>query len=174
MIYYEDSAIRIRDMVPGDARIITDGEIAQGWDQTIDKYEMRLTHQAQGISVALVAEYNGEVAGYINVYPDPAHGAFAGSGHPEIVDFGVLEKFRRNGIGSKLMDAAEQIASGYSDTVWLGVGLHSGYGSAQRMYVKRGYIPDGSGVWYDNKVCTPYSDCCNDDGLILYLSKKLR
>ena len=174
MIYYEDNQIRIRDMLPGDARIITDGEIAQGWDQTIDKYEMRLAHQAQGISVALVAEYNGEVAGYINVYPDPAHGAFAGSGPPEIVDFGVLEKFRRNGIGSKLMDAAEQIASGYSDTVWLGVGLHSGYGSAQRMYVKRGYIPDGSGVWYDNKVCTPYSDCCNDDGLILYLSKKLR
>ena len=38
MIYYEDSAIRIRDMVPGDARIITDGEIAQGWHATVDKY----------------------------------------------------------------------------------------------------------------------------------------
>ena len=136
MIYYEDNQIRIRDMLPGDARIITDGEIAQGWDQTIDKYEMRLAHQAQGISVALVAEYNGEVAGYINVYPDPAHGAFAGSGHPEIVDFGVLEKFRRNGIGSKLMDAAEQAALQTNSRVCLGIALHAG---DQRMYVKRGY-----------------------------------
>lgn len=46
------------------------------------------------------------------------------------------------------MDIAEEIAATYADTVYLGVGLHSGYGSAQRMYVKRGYIPDGSGVWY--------------------------
>ena len=72
------------------------------------------------------------------------------------------------------MDVAEQIAGEYSDTVYLGVGLHSGYGSAQRLYIKRGYLPDGSGVWYKDAVCEPYSSCCNDDDLILYLSKKLR
>lgn len=71
------------------------------------------------------------------------------------------------------MDTAEQIAAGFADTVYLGVGLHSGYGSAQRMYIKRGYIPDGSGVWYGDHICEPYTDCCNDDDLILYLSKKL-
>ena len=42
------------------------------------------------------------------------------------------------------------------------------------MYAKRGYIPDGSGVWYRNRVCEPYTSCENDDDLILYLSKKLR
>ena len=73
-----------------------------------------------------------------------------------------------------LMDTAERIASLYADTVYLGVGLHSGYGSAQRMYVKRGYVPDGSGVWYGDAVCPPYSDCCNDDSLVLFLSKKLK
>lgn len=114
------------------------------------------------------------MAGYIHVYPNPENGSFADRGIPEIVDFGVLEKFRRNGIGSKLMDIAEQVASDYSDTVCLGVGLHSGYGSAQRMYVKRGYIPDGNGIWFRDKVCPPYADCCNDDELVLYLSKKLR
>ena len=72
------------------------------------------------------------------------------------------------------MDIAEQIASDYSDTVSLGVGLHSGYGSAQRMYIKRGYIPDGSGVWYRDQVCPQHADCRNDDDLVLYLSKKLR
>lgn len=44
------------------------------------------------------------------------------------------------------MDIAEKIAFERSDEVCIGVGLHGGYGSAQRMYVKRGYIPDGSGV----------------------------
>lgn len=173
MVYYEDGEVLVRDMVQGDAQIITCEEIAQGWNQTIEKYEMRLQHQASGRSVALVAEYKGNVAGYINVYPDSGNGLFANQGYPEIVDFGVLEKYRNNGIGSRLMDIAEQIASGYSDTVYLGVGMHSGYGSAQRMYVKRGYIPDGSGVWYHDKVCPQYADCCNDDSLILYLSKSL-
>ncbi|MDY5868934.1 MAG: GNAT family N-acetyltransferase, partial [Lachnospiraceae bacterium] len=75
---------------------------------------------------------------------------------------------------SKLMDVAEKVAAQYSNIVYLGVGLHEGYGSAQRMYVKRGYIPDGTGVWYGEKVCPQYSDCCNDDDLVLYFSKELR
>ena len=135
---------------------------------------MRLKDQSEGKAIALAAEYKGNVAGYINIYPNSEWGAFAGRGYPEIVDFGVLEKYRRKGIGTKLMDAAEEIAAKYSDTVYLGVGLHNGYGSAQRMYVKRGYIPDGSGVWYKDKVCTPYDTIyTNDDDLVLYLSKKL-
>ena len=173
MIYYTDGTILIRDLAAADISIITNEEIAQGWDATEDKYEMRLRDRDAGRAISLVAEYNGHVAGYINVYPDSKWGAFAMQGLPEIVDFGVLEKFRRRGIGSKLMDAAEKIASQYSDTVYLGVGLHSGYGSAQRMYIKRGYLPDGGGVWYGSSVCPPYTDCRNDDDLVLYLSKRL-
>ena len=73
----------------------------------------------------------------------------------------------------RLMDIAEKLAKTRSDTVCLGVGLHSGYGSAQRMYVKRGYVPDGTGVWYQNQICVPYGNCCNNDDLVLYLSKTL-
>ena len=171
MISYEDNELLVRDMVQSDAQIITEEQIAQGWNQTTEKYEMRLRHQSEGIAISLVVEYKGNVAGYINVYPDSKWGAFANQGYPEIVDFGVLEKYRRNGIGSILMDVAEKIASGYSDTVYLGVGLHGGYGSAQRMYVKRGYIPDGTGVWYGEQVCPQNADCCNDDDLVLYLYK---
>ena len=136
--------------------------------------QKRLADQRAGRAVALVAEYAGKPVEYIHVYPAPTTGAFAGMGYPEIVDFGVLEKYRRHGIGTALMETAEKIAAGYADTVYLGVGLHNGYGSAQRMYVKRGYIPDGSGVWYRDEICTPYGACRNDDDLVLYLSKKLR
>ena len=174
MVYYQDEDVLIRDLVPADARIITDGEIAQGWHQSIEKYENRLKDRDAGKCVSLAAEYRGNVAGYINVYPDAQYGAFANQGLPEIVDFGVLQKYRRRGIGSKLMDAAERIAAQYADTVYLGVGLHSGYGSAQRMYAKRGYLPDGSGVWFGGRVCEPYTACENDDDLVLYLSKKLK
>lgn len=172
-IYYTDDKITIRDMRQEDAAIITQEELAQGWDATIAKYMARLRDRQEKNAVVLVAEYQGNAAGYINVYPESEWGAYANKGYPEIVDFGVLEKYRRRGIGSKLMDVAEQIAGEYGGKVYLGVGLHSGYGSAQRMYVKRGYIPDGSGVWYRDKVCEPYAACCNDDDLVLYFLKEL-
>lgn len=173
MVYFKDKNIVIRNMEEKDAYDITEAEIAQGWNASAEKYFTRLNDQKKGAAIALTAEFQGKAAGYINVYPNSMWGAFAGKGYPEIVDFGVLEKFRNLGIGTELMDTAEKIAAEYSDTVYLGVGLHSGYGSAQRMYVKRGYIPDGSGVWYLDKVCEPYGDCKNDDDLVLYFSKKL-
>lgn len=174
MIFYTDDTILIRNMIESDVRTLADGEIAQGWGDTTEKHRMRLRDQEAGRCIPLAAEYHGQVAGYINVYHRAEHGPFAGKDWPEIVDFGVLEKFRRNGVGGKLMDAAEKIAAEESSVVCLGVGLHSGYGSAQRMYVQRGYVPDGSGVWYRDEVCRPYGACCNDDDLVLYLSKKLR
>ena len=176
MVYYSDGTIVIRNMEETDAQVFTDEERVQGWHPDISKYLTRIRDQAEGKCVSLTAEYEGHPAGYVNVYiAGGPGGAFSGKGLPEIVDFGVLEKYQRRGIGSKLMDAAEQIAAQYADTVWLGVGLHSGYGSAQRMYVKRGYIPDGTGVWYQGRPCEQYeTEIENDDSLQLFFSKKLR
>ena len=50
------------------------------------------------------------MVGYINVYLNAEEGAFAHQGCAELVDLGVLKKYRRNGMGGKLMDVAEQIA----------------------------------------------------------------
>ena len=174
MVYYDDNELMIRNMEEADARIFTDEERAQGWDADISKYLTRLRDQAEGKCISLTAVYKGLPAGYVNVYMTGLGGAFSGKGLPEIVDLGVLEKYRRKGIGSRLMDTAEQIAGQYADTVWLGVGLHSGYGSAQRMYVKRGYIPDGTGVWYRDRPCEQYeTEIANDDDLVLFLSKRI-
>lgn len=170
MIYYRDETCVIRTLERGDVEEIVREEHAQGWDASDEKYLTRIRNQEEGRCVSLVAEYAGSVAGYVNLYFHALAGPFLD--YPEIVDFGVLEKYRRHGIGTRLMDEAEKIGFQSSDVVCIGVGLHSGYGSAQRMYVKRGYIPDGSGVWYQNQVCEPYGDCCNDDDLVLYLSKR--
>ncbi len=53
-----------------DAQAITDAEIEQGWDASIEKYEKRLEDQRLGKAISLVAEYSGKPVGYINVYPD--------------------------------------------------------------------------------------------------------
>ena len=174
MLYYSDDELMIRNMEEADAQVFTDEETAQGWHTDISKYLTRLRDQAAGKCVSLTAVYKGLPAGYVNVYLTGLGGAFSGKGFPEIVDIGVLEEYRRKGIGSRLMDVAEEIARQYADTVWLGVGLHSGYGSAQRMHVKRGYIPDGTGVWYRDEPCAQYeTEIANDDDLVLFLSKRL-
>ena len=170
-----DFIVTVREMRDSDPAAFAEAERAQGWlGATTEKLDERMKDCAEGKCAAIVAEVNAEPAGYVSVYWNPDHGPFAGKGWPEIVDFNVLEKYRRRGVGTKLMDAAEALAGTRSDVVTLGVGLHSGYGSAQRMYVKRGYIPDGSGVWYENEVCPEYADCNNGDSLVLYFSKKNR
>ena len=174
MIYFSNNKILIRRMQNTDPEILAEKEIEQGWNSSPKKFKMRLKDMIEEKCISFVAEYEGNIAGYINLYIDCECGAFGGMGYPEIVDFCVLEKYRQNGVGSKLMDIAEETALNYSDTVYLGVGLHSGYGSAQKMYVKRGYIPDGSGVWYGDKLCEPYAECVNDDDLNLYFAKKLK
>ena len=168
---YEDLRSRLQNDAEEDIR---SRELSQ-YERRLNQIRRRLRDQASGECVSLVAALRGEPVGYIHVYPDSRWGAFGGRGWPEIMDFNVLKKHRRRGVGSLLMDVAEAVAARYCDTVYLGVGLHSGYGSAQRLYVRRGYIPDGTGVWYRGAPCPPYGPIeANDDELVLYLSKTLR
>ena len=39
MVYYDKDGIVIRDLRRSDAQVLTNEELAQGWDATIDKYE---------------------------------------------------------------------------------------------------------------------------------------
>ncbi len=69
-VYFRNDDILIRDMVNSDAEIIAAEECAQGWNQSADKYYERLRHRDDGRCIALAAEYKGDIAGYISVYPN--------------------------------------------------------------------------------------------------------
>ena len=166
--------LTIRALCEADVAPLVAGEIAQGWHAVPAKLMNRLGDVESGRAVAFVAVWDGEPVGYVSVYKDCIAGPFVGCDYPEIVDFNVLEIYRCRGIGSALLDVCEEYAAQTSDTVAIGVGMHSGYGAAQRLYVKRGYIPDGSGVWAGDKLAEPYTMVENGDGLVLHMSKKLR
>ncbi len=173
MIYYEDKNILIRSMKEDDALNLVKGFKEQGWNKPIEQYKQYFIEQKNDERYVFVAEFCGDIAGYVTLLPKALSGPFAHRKVPEICDFNVLIKYQRRGIGNLILDVAEKIAAKFSNTVSLGVGLHCGYGAAQRIYIKRGYIPDGSGVWFMNKQLEPYTDCKNDDDLVLYLSKSL-
>ena len=175
MVYYEDEKLVIRNMEETDGPVFVKELTAQGWHPDPTGYMSRLNDQSEEKCTALTAVYEGCPAGYVYVYLRADDGPFKEKGWPIIIDFNVLKKYQRKGIGNRLMDVAEQVAVQYADTVCLGVGVCDSYGTAQRMYVRRGYIPDGSGVWYRGKQCTQYETVCTvDDDLILYFYKQLQ
>ena len=162
----------IRKMQESDIKDLSRGFISQGWpgrEEILDRYFLE---QESGEREVLVAEVEGAVAGYITILPDAKQGPFAGMA-PELSDFNVFEPFQNQGIGNLLLEEAEKRVRLISDKVTLGVGLHSGYGPAQRLYIKRGYIPDGTGVWYQNHQPAMNAVCEDIGELILYLSKNL-
>ena len=157
----------------GDDKIFQETYLSYGWDSSIEVYENYYIEQEENKRKVFVAVCDGEVCGYCTLVLNPAEGPWIGKGYPEIVDLSVFNHMQNRGIGNKLLDVIEQDAAKISDIVFLAVGLHSGYGAAQRIYVKRGYIPDGNGVWYQGKPLEQYAPCCNDDDLLLFMSKKL-
>jgi GNAT superfamily N-acetyltransferase len=163
----------IRPMTETDIFDLAQGFAEQGWNKPQSQYEAYWQEHQSGVRTVLTAEADGKAVGYLTVVPNPEHGPFAGKGYPEIVDFNVLIPYRNQGIGNLLMDAAEAYIAKTSPIATIGVGLYRDYGTAQRMYVKRGYIPDGSGVWYQNRNLDPCEICYNDDDLVLYFSKQL-
>ena len=159
-------------MIKSDIESLSHGFMNQGWPAREEILASYFWEQASGDREVLVAEIDGAVAGYVTILPSAKHGPFA-SIYPELSDFNVFEPFRNKGIGNRLLEKAEQGVKRFSGKVCLGVGLHLGYGPAQRLYIKRGYIPDGTGVWYQNHQPAMNAVCEDIGELVLYLSKNL-
>ena len=160
----------IRKMQESDIQDLSRGFISQGWSSREEILTRYFKEQESGEREVLVAEVEGALAGYITILPCAKQGPFAEI-YPELSDFNVFEPFQNQGIGNLLLEEAEKRVRLISDKVTLGVGLHSGYGPAQRLYIKRGYIPDGTGVWYRNQPLEMNATSQNNDDLVLYLSK---
>ena len=167
-----ETTCSIRKMQESDIKDLSRGFISQGWPGREEILARYFLEQECGEREVLVAEVEGAVAGYIAILPDAKQGPFAGMA-PELSDFNVFEPFQNQGIGNLLLEEAEKRVKLISDKVTLGVGLHSGYGPAQRLYIKRGYIPDGTGVWYQNHQPAMNAVCEDIGELVLYLSKNL-
>src|SRR5918996_1776058 len=119
-----------------------------GWNKPASQYERYLMEQAEKIRDVYVAFTQEEFAGYLTIRWSSSYEPFRKENIPEIVDFNVLPKYRRQGIGTQLMNKAESEIAKVNPTAGIGVGMDPDYGAAQRLYVLRGYVPDGRGLHY--------------------------
>jgi GNAT superfamily N-acetyltransferase len=168
------SDVVIRRLCEGDARVIAGAFALLGWSKTVEQYERYLAEQDAGSRVCYVAEYLGQFAGYCTLLWDSSYEPFRQAGVPEVNDLNVLPDFRNQGIGNALLDAIESTAGDRSGIIGLGVGLYGDYGAAQRIYVRRGYLPDGRGVMYASKRVTPGDTIRIDDDALLMFTRTLR
>ncbi len=144
-----------------------------GWNKPEAQYIRYFGEQKTGKRIVLVATLNGKFAGYLTVVWQSGYPPFKKSGIPEIVDFNVLPSWRRQGIGSELMRAAEILIGTCSPIAGIGVGMDSDYGAAQILYAKRGYLPDGNGLHYGNRKLKHGDVVTVDDSLCLHFTKYL-
>ena len=128
---------------------------------------------AQGQADTFLAWISGNLAGYLTIRWQSNNPQFRQRNIPLIHHLGVFPQFQRQGIASRLMDAAEQLIATRATQSGITVGLFDEYGPAQRLYAKRGYIPDGRGVCQGQRPLKQGEAVTVDHDLILWLTKDL-
>lgn len=164
----------IRMMIDNDPERISEAFRIQGWDKPTEQYINYVEEQKKGKQVSLIAEVEGDFAGYVNIIWKSDYPYFQEHNIPEIHDFNVLIKYRRRGVGTLLIDKCEEIISERFEISGLGVGLFSDYGAAQSLYANRGYVPDGKGIYKNGEYLHYGQEVVVDHDLNMFFVKKLR
>ena len=123
--------------------------------------------------ILIAAQDNQDIAfGILNF--EPKYSLYKKLGIPEIQDLNVIPEARQQGCATALIEAFENIACDQgAEQIGISVGLNKDYGPAQRLYMKLGYIADGTGASYNRKpldLTRPYPV---DDDLCLMLVKNI-
>ena len=137
-------------------------------------YERCFAEQDQGKRDILLAFYKGRLAGYAFLNMNPRYQPFRRLNIPEIQDLYVSPDVRRQGMGEALVNECERRAREAGHTqIGIAVGLHAGFGAAQRIYVRLGYVPDGAGIMHDREAVRVGEMRTIDDDLTLMMIKDI-
>jgi GNAT superfamily N-acetyltransferase len=133
-----------------------------------------LADHAEPDGTSLIAVSGSEAVGYVAIVWESNFAGFRSRGIPLVHQIAVAEPWRRRGAATLLMDAAEHIARDRGvATLGLTVGLFDEYGPAQRMYGRRGYIPDGRGACQCQRPLSKGTQVTMDHNLMIWLTKSL-
>ncbi len=157
------SSITIRQSVPEDAKLITDLAYTTFWDafahhpknapDDLNNY-MRQAFNVEQISaeladpknIFLVAEIDGEAAGYSKIIIDNIEPGITAERPVELSRLYSHQKHLGQGVGQTLMDTCfDRARAENRDVMWLGVWEYNP--RAQRFYEKNGFRVVGSHVF---------------------------
>jgi len=139
MIYSSDSKLIIRDLLETDAKLLESVPEEEQEDASKYRFEYYFEEIQKGIHKTIVAEIEGNIAGYINIYPGQTS-FYDAKGSKEasyLNDFYVLKQYRGQGVGSALLETAEKISAAFAPEVFLFSEIENTI--AIQFYEKRGY-----------------------------------
>jgi GNAT superfamily N-acetyltransferase len=165
--------LTLRALKHEDCESIAHAFAAQRWHKPVELYARYFRQQTAGERDMILAEVDDRFAGYLTIEWRSHYLPFKEADIPEITDFNVLIALHRRGIGTRLMDEAERRIARVSAIAGIGVGMTPDYGPAHMLYIRRGYVPDGRGLWYDNRPLKHGDPTVVDDSLTLYHTKHL-
>ncbi len=139
-----------------------------------EQARLHLADHAEGGGDTLLALVSDTLAGFLTIRWQSRNPQFRRDGIPLIHHLQVFPAFQRQGIATHLMDAAEQLIATRSRWAGITVGLFDAYGPAQRLYAKRGYLPDGRGACQSHRPLRQGETVVMDHDLIIWMTKDLR
>lgn len=81
-------------MMKTDIEKFVDGFSKQNWHKPYELFNDYYNQQENNEKSVIIAEINGDVAGYVTLLPYTKVGPFGNKNIPEIVDFNVLIKYK--------------------------------------------------------------------------------
>ena len=133
-----------------------------------------LSDHPSGRGSSFVAMVGDQVIGIVTITWRSRYAGFRDRGIPLLHQISVAQGYRRQGVATRLMDAAEQLARDRGIAILgITVGLFDEYGPAQRMYARRGYVPDGRGACLGAVPVAEGDEVVLGHDLILWLTKDL-
>ena len=138
-----------------------------------DGANQHFTEHAEGLADTFLARVDGHLAGYLTIRWVSNNPIFSQHNIPLIKDLAVFPQFRRRGIASRLMDTAERLIASRATRAGITVGLCDEYGPAQRLYARRGYLPDGRGACQGQRPLKLEEIVTVDHDLIIWRTRDL-
>lgn len=167
-------SLHIRAALLNDLPVLTGIADAMGAHHEKGYFARCLQEQTAGRREIFIAEHAAAPVGYVQLNWQPVYAMFRRLDVPEIQDLNIIPAARRQGFGALLVEYCEIRARQSGKThMGISVGLYAAYGAAQRLYVQRGYVPDGAGIAADDAPVKGGEMRPIDDNLTLKLVKEL-
>jgi GNAT superfamily N-acetyltransferase len=137
-----------------DIKVVEREGISEAIDEAVTTFfsgdraalESHFEGHAEGDSSTLFGYKAGELVGILTIRWRPRTPFLREQNIPLIQNIEIKWERRGQGLGYELMEHAERFASTRTNRIAICVSISKAYGPAQRLYVKRGFIPDGQGV----------------------------
>jgi GNAT superfamily N-acetyltransferase len=124
-----------------------------------------------GASTTILGYEAGRLVGIVTIRWHCRYPPFHARQIPLIQNIEIRYEDRGRGLGGQMLERTEQEIARRSPLAGLVVGIFDAYGPAQRLYVKRGFVPDGRGVCHDHTPLKLGDVVTVDHDLLLWLVK---